>query len=226
MEVPALYVQKLGALENQARSLMEASMNIAKETRLDSRESSALQPIQDLFHQIISRGRTLESFTVSDEESLTWGRTMVQQNMEYAIELNYEDARTKAELNSTRYSLNDFFNSPEKIFNQRIISLSDGAIVPDLSVTLNNPPGFQMAPFVSIIWIIFVIGVFYLSSFPGFYKIILVSWPEQLLIFGLCFYGLSGFNLLVLLCFISGLAGRIFVILFYRREFIQNLQFK
>lgn len=226
MEVPALYVQKLGALENQARSLMEASRNIAKETRLDSRESSALQPIQDLFHQIISRGRTLESFTVSDEESLTWGRTMVQQNMEYAIELNYEDSRTKAELNSTRYSLNDFFNSPEKIFNQRIISLSDGAIVPDLSVTLNNPPGFQMAPFVSIIWIIFVIGVFYLSSFPGFYKIILVSWPEQLLIFGLCFYGLSGFNLLVLLCFISGLAGRIFVILFYRREFIQNLQFK
>ena len=69
-----------------------------------------------------------------------------------------------------------------------------------------------------------MILVYYLSSFNKFHKILAITWPEQLLFVGIGSYLFLGLTIIVLACFILGVVGRIFVLLFFRKSFIQSLQ--
>ncbi|NBR06396.1 MAG: hypothetical protein EBT92_11560 [Planctomycetes bacterium] len=225
-ESPALYVQELAAMESHARCLLEASRGIVKGTAVKSQDLSSLQPIQDLFFQIIARAKALHSLTENELEALVWEEELLQKNRELAIEFNYEAIATKAELNAELKPFTEISNLVDKVFNPRIRVLPSGEKAADLSLILRQGSRFQFAPILSGVWMGLLITVYYLSSLSKFHKIMIVTWPEQFLLVGIGSYLFFGLNIIVLVCFISGVAGRIFVLLFFRKAFIQSLQFK
>jgi len=222
----ALYVQELTVMESQARSLLEATKVIAKEAVTNSRDLSSLQPIQDLFFQIIGRARALETLTEDGIESFIWEEELLQKNRDSAIELKYQVIAGIAALKADKKPFNDISSLADKLFNPKIFVLSEGEIPPDLTMILKLGPEIQIAPLVSLVWIGLMIVVYYLNSLRRFHKVIVATWPEQFLLVGIGTYLFFGLNILVLVCFILGIAGRIFVLLFFRKALIQSLQFK
>lgn len=225
-EPTPLYDQELTALKNQAKSLLENSKNIAKDIALEKADLSSLQPLQELFFQLIARAKALDSLTNTGEESTGWEEDFLQKNKEAGVEINYESIIAKAERNVARKLLNDGSNRTDALFNPRIVSLLAGEKAPDLTLILKRSYGFQNNFLFTIVWFGFIISVYYLSSMHKFHKIIRLTWPEQFLIAGLVSYLFVGLTIMVFLLITLGVAGRIFALLFYRKVFIQSLQFK
>jgi hypothetical protein len=224
VESSALYVQELAAMENLAKSLLEISKSRAKEAGIRSQDLSNLQPIQDLFFQIIARAKALDSLTENGMELLNWEEELLLKNRESATELNYQSIMAKAEINADKKPFNDISNLTDKVFNPKIVELFVGQKGPDLSMILRRGPGFLNAPWGAAIWVGLVISVYYLSSLSKFHKILAITWPEQVLFVGIGSYLFLGLTIIVLACFILGVVGRIFVLLFFRKSFIQSLQ--
>ena len=224
VESSALYMQELAAMENLAKSLLEISISIAKEAGIRSQDLSNLQPIQDLFFSIIARAKALDSLTENGLELLNWEEELLLKNRESAIELNYQSIMAKAEINADKKAFNDISNLTDKVFNPKIIELFASQKVPDLNMILKRGPGFLNAPWGAVIWVGVIFLVYYLSSFNKFHKILAITWPEQLLFVGIGSYLFLGLSIIVLACFILGVVGRLFVLLFFRKSFIQSLQ--
>ena len=220
----ALYVQELAVMENQAKSLLEASKVIANQTETKLKDLSSLQPIQDLFFQIVGRARALVALTENDIESLIWEEEVLQKNRDLAIQFKYQAIAEIALQNAGKKNFKDISSSVDKLFNPKVFVLSEGETPPDLTMISEVGSGFQVVHLVSIGWIVLMIVVYYLNSLPRFHKIIVVTWPEQFLLVGIGLYMFLGLNILVLLCFILGIAGRIFVLVFFRKLLIQSLQ--
>ena len=119
---------------------------------------------------------------------------------------------------------NEISNLTDKVFNPKIVELSASETVPDLTMILRRGPGFPNGPWGSVIWVGLIILVYYLSSLNKFHKILVITWPEQVLIVGIGSYLFLGLITIVLTCFILGIVGRILVLLFFRKSFIQSLQ--
>ena len=226
LEPSALYVQELAVMETQARSLLEVSRSIAKEASSKSQDLSSLQPIQDLFFQIVARANVLESLTENGTESQIWEEELLQKNRDSAIELKYEPIAAIASLNADKTPFNDISSAVDKLFNPKMFVLSERETPPDLGIILKRGPEVRLAPLISAVWIGLMIVLYFFSSLRKFHKIIVVTWPEQFLLVGIGAYIFFGLNIIVLVCFISGVAGRIFVLLFFRKVLIQSLQFK
>jgi hypothetical protein len=226
VEPAALYDQELTALKNQAKSLLENSKNLAKDIALEKADFSSLQPLQELFFQIIARARALDSLTNTGEESTGWEEEFLQKNRETGMELNFEAIIAKAERNVARKLLNEGSNRIDSLFNPRIVSLLAGEKTPDLTMILKRSYSFQNNSLLTGLWFGFIISVYYLSSMHKFHKILSITWPEQLLFAGIGSYLFFGLSIMVLFFIISGVAGRIFALLFNRKVFIQSLQFK
>ncbi|MCY2940918.1 MAG: hypothetical protein NTV50_04540 [Planctomycetota bacterium] len=224
VESSALYVQELAAMEYLAKSLLDISKNRAKEAGIRLQDLSNLQPIQDLFFQIIARAKVLDSLTENGMEFLNWTEELLLKNRESAIEFNYQAIVAKAELNADKKSFNDISNLTNSIFNPKIVELLASETVPDLTMILRRGPGFLNATWGSAIWVGLIISIYYFSSLSKFHKILAITWPEQFLLGGICLYLFLGLTIIVLICFILGVLGRIFVLLFFRKLFIQSLQ--
>ena len=224
VESSALYIQELAAMKNLAKSLLEISKSRAKEAGIQSQDLSILQPIQELFFQIIARAKALDSFTENGIEFLDWEEELLQKNRESAIEFNYQAIMAKAELNADKKPFNEISNLTDKVFNPKIVELSASETVPDLTMILRRGPGFPNGPWGSVLWVGLIILVYYLSSLNKFHKILVITWPEQVLIVGIGSYLFLGLITIVLTCFILGIVGRILVLLFFRKSFIQSLQ--
>ena len=220
----ALYIQELAAMETLAKSLLEISKNRAKEAGIRSQDLSNIQPIQELFFQIIARAKSLESLTENGMELQNWEDELLLKNKESSIELKYESIMAKAEINADKKSFNDISNLTDKVFNPKIVELFGSQSLPDLAIILTRGPGFLNAPWGSAIWVGFIFLVYYLSSFNKFHKILAITWPEQFLFMGIGSYLFLGLTIIVLACFVLGVVGRIFVLLFFRKSFIQSLQ--
>ena len=224
VESSALYIQELAAMENLAKSLLEISKSRAKEAGIRFQDLSNIQPIQDLFFQIIVRAKALESLTENGMELLNWDEELLKKNRESAIELNYQSIMEKAEINADKKPFNEISNLADKVFNPKIVELFGGQKVPDLTMIFRRGPGFLNASWGSAIWVGLMISVYYLSSFNKFHKILAITWPEQVLFVGIVSYLFLGLTIIVLASFILGVVGRIFVLLFFRKSFIQSLQ--
>ena len=220
----ALYTQELAAMENLAKSLLEISKSIAKEAEIRSQDLSNLQPIQDLFFQVIARAKALESLTENGMELSNWQEELLLKNRESAIELNYQSIMEKAEINEDKKPFNEISNFTDKVFNPKIVELLAGKKLPDLTMILRRSPGFLNASWGIAIWIGLIFLVYYLSSLSKFHKILAITWPEQVLFLGIGSYLFLGLTIVVLACFILGIVGRISVLLFFRKSFIQSLQ--
>ena len=225
-EPAALYDQELTALKNQAMSLLENSKNLARDITAKNADLSSLQPLQELFFQIIARARILNSLTNTGEESTGWEEDFLQKNRETGMELNFEAIIAKAERNVARKLLNEGSNRIDSLFNPRIVSLLAGEKTPDLTMISKRSYSFQNNSLLTVLWFGFIISVYYLSSMHKFHKILAITWPEQLLLAGIGSYLFFGLSIMVLFFIISGVAGRIFALLFNRKVFIQSLQFK
>lgn len=129
-EPTPLYDQELTALKNQAKSLLENSKNIAKDIALEKADLSSLQPLQELFFQLIARAKALDSLTNTGEESTGWEEDFLQKNKEAGVEINYESIIAKAERNVARKLLNEGSNRIDSLFNPRIVSLLAGKKLP------------------------------------------------------------------------------------------------
>lgn len=220
----ALYKQELAAMENLAKSLLEISKIIAKEAGIRSQDLSNLQPIQDLFFQIISRANALESLTENGMELLNWQEELLLKNRESAIELNYQSIIAKAEISEDKKPFNEISNFTDKVFNPKIVELLASQKVPDLNMILSRDSGSRNSLWGTAIWVGLIFLVYYLSSFNKFHKILAITWPEQVLFVGIGSYLFLGLTIIVLVCFILGIISRICVLLFFRKSFIQSLQ--
>ena len=220
----ALYKQELAAMENLAKSLLEISKIIAKEAGIRSQDLSNLQPIQDLFFQIISRANALESLTENGMELLNWQEELLLKNRESAIELNYQSIIAKAEISEDKKPFNEISNFTDKVFNPKIVELLASQKVPDLNMILSRDSGSRNSLWGTAIWVGLIFLVYYLSSFNKFHKILAITWPEQVLFLGIGSYLFLGLTIIVLACLFLGIVGRIFVLLFFRKSFIQSLQ--
>jgi len=130
----------------------------------------------------------------------------------------------KAEINEDKKPFNEISNFTDKVFNPKIVELLASQKVPDLNIILSRDSGSRNALWGTAIWVGLIFLVYYLSSFNKFHKILAITWPEQLLFVGIGSYLFLGLTIIVLACFILGVVGRIFVLLFFRKSFIQSLQ--